>query len=68
MRINALALVGILLISATVGFSSAHPDESQNFKTQHTGVDFPVGYTDLDANGNDVRVVYPAMDLSLIHI
>ena len=62
MRINALALVGILLISATAGFSSAHPDESQNFKTQHTGVDFPVGYTDLDANGNAVRVVYPAMD------
>ena len=62
MRVNALALVGILLISATAGYSSAHPDESQNFKTQHTGVDFPVGYADLDADGNEVRVIYPAMD------
>ena len=58
-----MLLATILLFSACgIGLTSAHPAESQNFKTQHTGVDFPVGYADLDAEGNSVRVVYPAME------
>ena len=58
-----MLLTTILLFSASgIGLTSAHPAESQNFKTQHTGVDFPVGYADLDAEGNSVRVVYPAME------
>ena len=58
-----MLLTTILLLSACgIGLTSAHPAESQNFKTQHTGVDFPVGYADLDAEGNSVRVVYPAME------
>ena len=42
--------------------SVAHPPESKEFKNQHTGVDFPVGFADLTANGKSVRVIYPAMN------
>ena len=63
MNSKALILVGVLLTS-TIAFSpaTAHPAESQNFKNQHTGNDFPVGFADLDADGKPVRVVYPAMN------
>ena len=57
-----MLVIAILLLSiGSIGVSSAHPQESQNFKTQHTGVDFPVGYADLEAEGYSVRIVYPAM-------
>ena len=42
--------------------SVAHPAESKEFKNQHTGVDFPVGFADLTADGKSVRVIYPAMN------
>ena len=63
MKSKALILVGVLLTS-TIALSpvTAHPAESQNFKNQHTGNDFPVGFADLDADGKPVRVVYPAMN------
>ena len=41
--------------------SVAHPPESKEFKNQHTGIDFPVGFADLTADGKSVRVIYPAM-------
>jgi len=57
-----MLVIAMLAISiGSVGVSSAHPQESQNFKTKHTGVDFPVGYADLEAGGYSVRIVYPAM-------
>ena len=57
-----MLVIAMLAISiGSVGLSSAHPQESQNFKTKHTGVDFPVGYADLEAGGSSVRIVYPAM-------
>ena len=63
LRTNALVIIGILLASLVViNPSSAHPEESQDFKNQHTGVDFPIGYIDLDAGEDSVRVYYPAMD------
>ena len=63
MKGKALILVGILLTSLLfISPSSAHPNESQEFKNQHIGVDFPVGFADLSADGKTVRVVYPAMD------
>ena len=63
MKGKALILVGVLLASLLlVSPTSAHPNESQEFKNQHIGVDFPVGFADLSADGKTVRVVYPAMD------
>ncbi len=63
MKVKALILVGVLMASLlTISPSLAHPDESQEFKNQHLGVDFPVGFADLTADGKSVRVVYPAMD------
>lgn len=63
LRVKALILAGVLLLSiAGISPTAAHPDESQNFKPQHTGVDFPVAFTDVNAEGNSARVVYPAMD------
>tara|TARA_B100000003_G_scaffold96354_1_gene86412 strand:- start:1350 stop:4142 length:2793 start_codon:yes stop_codon:yes gene_type:complete len=63
MRGKALILVVVLVASLlAVSPSSAHPEESQEFKNQHIGVDFPVGFADLNADGKSVRVVYPAMD------
>jgi hypothetical protein len=63
MKGKALILVGVLLASILfISPSSAHPDESQEFKNQHIGVDFPVGFADLSADGKTVRVVYPAMN------
>ena len=60
---KASILVVILVASLlTVSPSSAHPEESQEFKNQHIGVDFPVGFADLNADGKSVRVVYPAMN------
>ena len=63
LRTYALVIIGILSASLVViNPSSAHPEESQDFKNQHTGVDFPIGYIDLDAGEDSVRVYYPAMD------
>ena len=63
MKSKALILVGILLTSTIVlSPATAHPAESQDFKNQHTGVDFPVGFADLSANEKSVRVIYPAMN------
>ena len=62
MKGKALILAGFLVVSLlAVSPSSAHPEESQVFKNQHTGVDFPVGFADLSADGKSVRVIYPAM-------
>ena len=62
MRSKSLILVAILVASLlSVPPSSAHPEESKEFKNQHTGIDFPVGFADLSADGKSVRVVYPAM-------
>ena len=62
MRGKTWILVAILAASLlSVSPSSAHPDESKEFKNQHTGIDFPVGFADLSADGKSVRVVYPAM-------
>ena len=58
MKSKALILVGVLLTSTIVlSPATAHPAESQDFKNQHTGVDFPVGFADLSANEKSVRVI-----------
>ncbi len=63
MKGNAWILIGILCASMfAIAPSVAHPPESKEFKNQHTGVDFPVGFADLTANGKSVRVIYPAMN------
>ena len=63
MKGNAWILIGILFASMfAIAPSVAHPPESKEFKNQHTGVDFPVGFADLTANGKSVRVIYPAMN------
>ena len=42
MKGKALILVVVLVASLlAVSPSSAHPEESQEFKNQHIGVDFP---------------------------
>ncbi|DAC57795.1 MAG TPA: hypothetical protein D7I03_06780 [Candidatus Poseidoniales archaeon] len=56
-------MIGLLCASIfAIAPSVAHPPESKEFKNQHTGVDFPVGFADLTANGKSVRVIYPAMN------
>ena len=57
-------MIGILLTSFLISMPvSAHPPESQEFRSKHTGVDFPVGYADLNSDSETVvRVIYPAME------
>ena len=64
MRNNAWLMIGILLTSLVISMPvSAHPPESQEFRNKHTGVDFPVGYADLNSDSEtEVRVIYPAME------
>ena len=63
LRDRAFFLVLILFCSvAFSGFANAHPEENQNFKNQHIGVDFPVGWGDYKVNEVEFRVLYPAME------
>ncbi|MDG1549171.1 MAG: hypothetical protein P8Q94_03875, partial [Candidatus Poseidoniaceae archaeon] len=63
MRKKAFLLVLIMLINvAFSGYGSAHPQEDPNFKNQHIGVDFPVGWDDYQENNAEFRVLYPAME------
>ena len=63
MRFRAFTLVFILLSTAALSMlASALPEEDQNFKNKHIGVDFPVGWDDFEADSKyDLRVIYPAM-------
>ena len=57
-------VVGLLLVSLLVPLSSALLDENQSFQSSHSGVDYPVGYTEFNLGGPfspEVRMVYPAM-------
>ncbi len=58
-------VVGLLLVSLLlVPLSSALLDENQSFQSSHSGVDYPVGYTEFNLGGTfspEVRMVYPAM-------
>ena len=63
LRDKAFLLVLIMFVSvAFSGFANAHPEENQNFKNQHIGVDFPVGWGDYKENDVEFRVLYPAME------
>ena len=63
LRDKAFSLVLILFVSvAFSGFANAHPEENQNFKNQHIGVDFPVGWGDYESGDVEFRVLYPAME------
>ena len=63
LRKKAFLLVLIMLASiAFSGYGSAHPQEDPNFKNQHIGVDFPVGWDDYQENNAEFRVLYPAME------
>ena len=58
-------LLGFFLPSLSVFASAQHPDEDQNFTSNHTGIDFPVGWSDLELgvaeDQIELRLVYPAM-------
>ena len=58
-------LLGFLLPSLSGIASAQHPDEDQNFTSNHTGIDFPVGWSDLELgvaeDQIELRLVYPAM-------
>ena len=63
LRNKAFLLVLIMLTSiAFSGYVSAHPPEDSDFKNQHIGVDFPVGWGDYNENNVEFRVLYPAME------
>ncbi len=39
----------------------AHPQEDSNFQQKHNGEDFFVGWSDFQADDNEVRIIYPAV-------
>ena len=64
MLMQAERLVLLLCSLLLLPNALALMEEDQNFQEAHTGVDFPVGWTDFNLDGPfspQVRMVYPAM-------
>ena len=65
LRRRALGLTVLMLLALVVPLAGAQEDT--NFTPRHSGVDYPVGWTDIDTNPFSpasvyFRIVYPAME------